>query len=235
MAWLTKTCSACFAASIALTTASFVAAQVTPPTPATHHYELHTETMPPPQELPPPVRDAMSPVALHVSEANDPYCDIWLRAQIPIVAVPDKSTGVMFGEFAQGTFVGAIKFTPTVTDYHNQQVQAGVYTLRYMHLPVDGNHQGKAPGRDFVLLVPAALDPATGPISPGNLMELSRKASTTEHPSVWSMVPPPSNSSPLRNLPALIHSDLGDLWIVYFAAPFTSAGAIGLVVSGHGP
>lgn len=224
-----------FAGFIILLGPSSVFAQVTPPTPPTHHYKLHVVSMPPPEELSPPVRDAMLSTALHVSEANDPYCDIWLRASIPVADKPNKAAGVMFGEVAQSTLVGAIKFTSTVTDYHNQQVQAGVYTLRYMLLPVDGNHQGKAPGRDFVLLVPAALDVANGPIAPANLMEMSRKASTAEHPSVWSLVPPPGNSPPLRDLPALLHSDLGDLWIVYFSAPFTSAGAIGLVVFGHGP
>jgi hypothetical protein len=227
--------SAFLALPLAILCAPPIDAQVTPPTPPAHHYKLLVVSMPPPQELAEPVGDAMLSTALHVSEANDPYCDIWLRASIPVADNPDKTAGVMFGEIAPGTLIGAVKFTPTVADYHNQQVQAGVYTLRYMLLPIDGNHQGRAPGRDFVVLVPAALDVATGPIAVANLMEMSRKASTTEHPSVWSLVPPPSNSPPLRDLPTLIHSDQGDLWIVYFSAPFTSAAAIGFVISGHGP
>lgn len=190
--------------------------------------------MPPPPELQPPVRDAMSSAALHISEDTDPYCDIWLRAQIPVADRPDKSVGVMFGELEQGALLGVIKFTPTVSDYHNQQVQPGVYTLRYMLLPIDGDHQGKASGRDFVVLVPAALDTSTDLIPIADLLDLSRKASSTAHPSVWSLAVPPTNPPP-TNLPLLSHADQGDLWVLYFAAPYTSVSAIGLVVFGHAP
>jgi len=153
---------------------------------------------------------------------------------MPVAEQPDRSDGVMFGEIAQGTLVGAIKFTPAVNDYHNQQVQPGVYTLRYLLLPVDGNHQGKAPGRDFVVLVPAALDTSSDAIAPKDLLDLSRKASSTDHAAVLSLVAPPSNPV-LRALPSLVHSDQGDLWVMYFAAPFAAAAAMGIVVAGHGP
>jgi hypothetical protein len=203
-----------------------------PPAPA-HDYKLHIVTMPPPPELAAPVRDSLSPSTLHISEVNDPYCDIWLRSSVPVADQIDKSAGIVFAEIPQGTLLGAIKFTPAATDYHNQQVQPGVYTLRYLLIPVDGNHQGKAPNRDFVVLVPAVLDLTPALMAPQDLLELSRKASSTGHPSVWSLVPPASN--PPRNLPVLAHSEQGDLWVVYFAAPFTAAAAMGLVVAGHAP
>ncbi len=63
----------------------------------------------------------------------------------------------------------------------------GVYTLRYGNYPVNGNHQGVAPQRDFLVLAPVALDKSGDAISDFDaLMELSRKASGTPHPAVLS-------------------------------------------------
>ena len=52
---------------------------------------------------------------------------------------------------------------------------------------MNGNHQGVAPQRDFLVLVPAALDKTADVIADFDaLMELSRKASGTPHPAVLS-------------------------------------------------
>jgi hypothetical protein len=197
-------------------------------------YKLETTSMAAPQELAAPVRDALSGNALKVSDGKGPYCEIFLRKQIPAVNKPDTSIGVTFGQIAPGTLVGAIKFEDRVTDYRNQQIQAGVYTLRYMLIPVDGNHQGVAPDRDFVLLIPAALDTSAANLPADKaFLDLSRKATGTAHPSVWSMVPAPDPGP--ANLPAIVHQDDGDLWIVYFSGPLAKPLTMGLVVAGHAP
>jgi len=54
-------------------------------------------------------------------------------------------------------------------------------------MPINGDHQGAAPQRDFLLMTPAAQD--TDPNATPNfdtLVGMSRKASGTPHPAVLS-------------------------------------------------
>lgn len=208
--------------------AAIVAAQTT----AEPAFKISAATIPVPQELPAPVRDAISPHALVMSDAKDAYCEFWLRNSVPAVEVPDTSNGVVFGQIKTGTLIGVVKFESRVDDYRRQPIQPGVYSLRYMLQPVDGNHQGVSPDRDFLLLVPATLDQTLAELPADQLLELSRNSSGTSHPSVWSLVPPPNNP-PASKFPALIHQNAGDLWILYFNVPLETPAAMGLVLVGH--
>jgi len=195
-------------------------------------FKIAAATIPVPQELPAPVRDAISPHALVMSDAKDAYCEIWLRNSVPTADTPDQSSGVAFGQIKTGTLIGVIKFESRVDDYRRQPIQPGVYSLRYMLQPVDGNHQGVSPDRDFLLLVPASLDQTLAELPADQLLDLSRKSSGTSHPSVWSLVLPPNNPPP-AHLPALVHQNDGDLWILYFNAPLETPATIGLILVGH--
>lgn len=86
-----------------------------------------------------------------------------------------------------GALLGLLRFAGKGSDRRGQTIAPGVYTLRYGNYPVNGNHQGVAPQRDFLLLVPAALDKSTAAVSNFDaLMDLSRKASGAPHPAVLS-------------------------------------------------
>ena len=214
--------------------AIFFAPNVETQTAAEPTYKIAATTIPAPEELPAPVRDAISPNALAVGDAKGAYCEIWLRNSIPTLETPDKSIGVIFGQMKPGTLVGAIKLELRVDDYRRQPIQPGVYTLRYMLEPVDGNHQGVSPDRDFLLLVPASLDLTPADLPADTLLELSRKSSGTLHPSVWSLVLPPADPPP-ANLPAIVHQSKSDLWILCFNAPLETPAVMGLVLVGHAP
>jgi hypothetical protein len=214
--------------------AIFSAASIASQSTADASFKIAPATTPPPQELPGPVRDAISSNALVVTNAKGAYCEIWLRKSVPTVAAPDKSIGVMFGQMKPGTLVGAIKFEGRVEDYRSQPIQPGVYSLRYMLQPVDGNHQGVSPDRDFLLLVPASLDQTPADLPTDTLLELSRKSSSTGHPSVWNLVSPPDNPPP-PSLPTMIHQSDGDLWVLCFNAPLDTPVVMGLVLAGHAP
>ncbi|MGA3205923.1 MAG: hypothetical protein ABSF12_25800 [Bryobacteraceae bacterium] len=86
-----------------------------------------------------------------------------------------------------GALLGVLRFSAKGSDRRGQTIAPGVYTLRYGNYPVNGNHQGVAPQRDFLVLVPAALDKSADAVSDFDaLMDLSRKASATPHPAVFS-------------------------------------------------
>jgi hypothetical protein len=195
-------------------------------------YKLESSATPVPQDLAAPVQSALSGNALHITGASGPLCEIWLAKAIQPAATPDTSLGVNFGQIAPGTLVGAVKFDAAGGDYRGQPIKPGVYTLRYMLQPVDGNHQGVSPYRDYVLAVPAALDTDGGVMTTDNLLKLSRKAAGTGHPSVWSLVP--ADSAP-ASLPAITHQADGDLWVVYFQASLPTPAKMGLVIVGRAP
>lgn len=199
---------------------------------STQSYKLESSASPAPQDLAGPVRDTLSGNALHVTGPNGPLCEIWLAKTVQAAATPDTSLGVNFGQIAPGALVGAVKFDAAGGDYRGQPIKPGVYTLRYMLQPVDGNHQGVSPYRDYLLAVPAAADSDAGSLTADNLFKVSRKAAGTGHPSVWSLVP--ADNAP-ATLPAIAHQDDGDLWIAYFQVPLATPLNVGLVVVGRAP
>ncbi len=198
-------------------------------------YKAQTAATPSPQELSAAVRDALAPGAIQVTGPQGPLCEIWLRKVVPVRA-PSQELGVAFGQIAEGTLIGAVRFPGEVKDYRRQKIGPGVYTLRYALTPVDGNHY-VAPNRDFLLLSPAADDADPATLTRDTLLALSRKSTVTKHPSVWSLQPPENAAS----LPAMLHVDDGDLWLVAFrvqtqagsAAPAPLVLVLALVVVGH--
>jgi hypothetical protein len=151
-------------------------------------------------------------------------CEVWMRSPIPTGAKSDQQA-VTLPEVEHGTFMGIIQFTAKFNDRRGQTVNPGVYTMRYSYFPQNGDHQGAAPQRDFLLLTPIAVDKdlAAKP-SFDQLMEMSRKASGTPHPSVFSFWKEEESFEP--GLKMLGEHD----WVLY-----TNAGGIklGIILVGR--
>lgn len=113
-------------------------------------------------------------------------CEIWLRAAMP-AGYASKEESVSMTMIAPAALLGAVRFPTRYADRRGQTIQPGVYTMRYGNYPQNGDHQGAAPQRDFMVLSPAA-DDTNGAANPDfdPLMKLSRKASGTPHPAVFS-------------------------------------------------
>lgn len=207
-------------------------------TAAAQSYRIEKTSTAPPQELSAAVRDTLSPEAIRVLGPDGPLWEIWLRKVVAAKASPAQELGISYGQLAEGTLIGAVRFPVQVNDYRRQRVKTGVYTLRYALIPVDGNHHGVAPNRDFLLISPAAADTDPGTMSRGNLMNLSRKSVGTGHPSVWSL---PATESTPSALPVVTHQEDGDLWVLQFGVQMQSGSSapsqavMALVVVGHAP
>jgi hypothetical protein len=192
----------------------------------------------PPPEVSAAVRETLSNDGIRVQGPNGPLCEIWPRKAIPVNASPSSELGVAFGEFAEGTLAAVVRFPAEVIDYRKQRVKAGVYTLRYALNPVNGNHQGVAPQRDFLLASPAADDQSVAVLSVNDLINLSKKVTGANHASVWSLGPVEDQP---KALPAINHQDDGDLWLVEFPLNFLGPSntltvkSVALVVVGHAP
>ncbi len=168
---------------------------------------------PPPSDLPTPISGTLQKDGSKVIAGNG-------------IPSGPKTTedGVALPTIPQGSLLGALRFPGRGADRRGQNIKPGIYTLRYSLHPVNGDHQGVAPQRDFLLLVPAADDP--GPdAKPGfdDLVKLSRKASGTPHPAVLSL-----SSSSNAKFPELKKEGDND-WALHAKIGDT---AVGLIVVG---
>jgi len=143
---------------------------------------------PPPAELAASVSGLLQKDGLKISGADGKVlCEIWLRILMPSGAKTAEDN-VSIQTIPPGALMGAISFPAKHADRRGQQVKAGLYTMRFNIFPQNGDHQGVAPQRDFLILSPAAEDKDGTVISGFDaLMTMSRKASGTPHPLVFSM------------------------------------------------
>jgi len=146
---------------------------------------------PPPPEVASGISQALDPKGFQISSDGAAYCELWLRGNVPSAARSNEQNGalpnVTLPNIPEGTLLGVIRFDGPGSDRRGQTIQPGVYTLRYGIMPLNGNHEGAAPQRDFLLLTPAAEDRdlnATPNLDA--LAAMSRKASHTAHPAVLS-------------------------------------------------
>lgn len=141
---------------------------------------------PPPSDLAPSISSALQKDGTKITNNGTPYCEIWFVSQKPSGGKGDEGqtlTGV-----PQGALMGVIRFDGQGKDRRGQGIKPGVYTLRYALIPINGDHQGAAPQRDFVLMSPAANDKDASAMPAFDaLVGMSTKASGTPHPAVLSL------------------------------------------------
>jgi hypothetical protein len=157
-------------------------------------------------------------------------CDVWLRKAVPSSNVKETE-GALYPQLLPSTMVGLISFPKAATDYRGEAIKPGFYTLRYVLLPNDGNHLGVAPNRDFLLLIPVASDPdPNAQFKYQELINLSRKATGTQHPGPLSMV------GAGAAVPGISQDDQ-EHWIFSAKLTLVSGEAIpfGLIVKGTAP
>lgn len=113
--------------------------------------------------------------------------EVWYRSEVP-AGPASAEANLTMPNVPHGALLAVIQFAQKHEDRRGQTVQPGIYTMRYSYFPENGTHQGAAPQRDFLLLVQAAGD-TEGASTPAfdALLALSRKASGTPHPAVFSI------------------------------------------------
>ena len=137
---------------------------------------------------------------------------------------PVSGFGIRFTTIPEGALVGLAQFPDKGSDYREQHIPAGIYTLRYGLHPEDGDHMGAAPSRDFVLLTPASADTeASKNYGFDDLVELSYKVGNS-HPTIARAETAGGDGSP-----NIWQNDL-EHWVVDVKVV---GGPIGIVVYGH--
>lgn len=142
---------------------------------------------PPPTELDASVAGLLQKDGLKITGTdNKVLCEIWLRSSTPS-APKAVEENVSMPTIPHGSLLGVIRFPGQHADRRGQGVKPGMYTMRFSYYPQNGDHQGAAPQRDFMILSQASVD-KDGAASPAfeALIAMSRKASGTPHPLVFS-------------------------------------------------
>jgi hypothetical protein len=155
-------------------------------------------------------------------------CDIWLCKELS-TASGERPASVNY-PFAPGSLIGVVKFPRKGSDFRDQDVASGVYTLRYGQQPVDGAHVGTSPTRDFVLLLPADKDTSAAPLDYANMTKLSSAAAGSNHPLLLSLQRPGDADGKL----VIRHDETNDWWILRLSGKTKAATVpLDLVVAGH--
>lgn len=141
----------------------------------------------PPSDVPSPIASALQKEGTKVTGPNGVLCEIWLASAAP-KGSPSGEQNVTLADVPHGSLMGIIRFPSAGKDRRGQAIQPGIYTLRYSMFPINGDHQGVAPQRDFFVLSAVAddKDPKARPEFDA-LMKASEKALGTKHPGVMSI------------------------------------------------
>jgi hypothetical protein len=130
---------------------------------------------------------ALNQAGLKVLKENGSVLmEVWFVKTLPGGGATEDNTA--FPDIPHGALIGVVHFPERHSDRRGQTIKPGVYTLRYSRYPVNGDHMGVAPQRDFAVLSVAEkdTDPAAQP-NFARLMSMSRVASGTPHPLVLSI------------------------------------------------
>jgi hypothetical protein len=140
----------------------------------------------PPAEIAAKIAQTLETAGFRITNNGSPYCEIWLRSRLP-AGSSSGAQNVTLPDIPVGALLGLIRFDGNGSDRRGQSIRPGLYTLRYANLPANSDHQGAAPQRDFLLLIPAGedSDPDSTPKLDA-LVAMSRQASGTPHPAVLS-------------------------------------------------
>ena len=136
-----------------------------------------------PAEVPEALRNALAKSGTQVLGADGAVqFEMWMRATLPTGPATAESN-VSLPTIPHGALLGVVRYTAEGSDRRGFQIKPGIYTMRYSVYPVNGDHQGVAPQRDFLILLNIADDPGLE-AAPDfeKLMQLARKAAGAPHP-----------------------------------------------------
>lgn len=173
------------------------------------------------------IKAILAPGAIKVVRGTSrTVCEIWLRKETP--ATEDKLPTAVNYPFIPGQLMGVVRFPKKASDFRNQDIADGVYTLRYGQQPVDGAHVGTSVTRDFLLLLPANVDQNAGTLDYKTLTKHSSQAAGSNHPALLSVLKATEGGEGIR------HDEEHDWWIVRLPVKLKGKElAMDVVIVGH--
>jgi len=213
---------------------ALLAASFSLPLLAADHKVEKVDEPAPKEGISPEIAALLSPTGFKVIRGESRVvCEVWLCKEWPIKET--KTGNDVLYPFQPGQVMGVARFPRKGSDFREQDVPAGLYTLRYGQQPVDGAHVGTSPTRDFLLLTPADKDKSPDIIADFKaLSKASAQTTGASHPAILSL----QRLSDSKDALAIRHQEDKDWWIVRFTGKTKSGSkmadqAVEAVFVGH--
>lgn len=164
----------------------------------------------PPKELDESIRAVLDGKAIQLLEGDKPAFEFWFRREVPLQS-PPPSLEKALEAVKQATLIGAVSVPSDRREYRDDDLYKGVYTMRFVLQPQDGNHLGTADFPYFVALVPAKLDTKLDGFTEYKpLVKASSRETVTDHPVILSLRPAASDEGQIPSLqhPAPEHKSI---------------------------
>ena len=190
---------------------------------------------PPADELAKEIADEIADTGYAVKRSEtSTLCNIWFCKEWKAAADFKPSAAVLY-PFTPGQLIGVVEYKRRGEDFREQDLNRGVYTLRYALQPVDGNHVGTSATRDFLLVVTAENDKSPEAMDIRELYTASSEAAESSHPGLLLMQEVPADADTSK--PSIKQND-DEWWIARLIGQVSADGktkslAIDLVVEGH--
>ena len=194
-------------------------------------YRVEAFEAAPPDDLAPEIAAQIASTGYKVVEGEKrTICEIWPAKQWEVKEGFTPTLQILY-PLKPGTLAGVLRFPRKSTDFRDQDVSRGLYTLRYSNQPVDGNQVGTFQTRDFLLMVPAENDTSPEPIEETSLFESSAEAAGSSHPAIMPLMTADAEAE----VPGLTHFDDNDWWTIRFAGTGSDGKklVVELIVIGH--
>lgn len=179
---------------------------------AQESYKVEPLKEAPPAALAEPVKATLNAEGLRiVDDQGKTVADVWFRKSIPASGKPAGPNGpILFPTLQVGELIGALRFAEEGHDFRDQAIAKGVYTLRYGLQPMNGDHLGASPFRDFALLVPAAKDKTLGDLAAKALHQESAESAGTSHPAILMLLEAPAGAD--KAGASMVHDEEKNTW-----------------------
>lgn len=149
--------------------------------------KVATEKTPVPKVIAPELAKVLGASYKVTGTDGKEIANLWIRDAIPVTGMDEPP---LYSAMEEGTFVGVLEIkSDDMTDFRDQKLSPGIFTMRLGIQPSDGNHMGVAPFPEFLCLSPAEQDKTLAPIAHEDLMKLSKEVAGTGHPTVIFMQP----------------------------------------------
>jgi hypothetical protein len=171
---------------------------------------LKVEEKVPPQELPAEIKSALQGKSIRLTDGDKAVFEFWFRTEVPLSSTPAEPSKSL-DSLKQAVLLGAVRIGSDMRDYRDDEVGAGVYTIRFGLQPSDGNHLGTAAFSYFAVLIPVKYETKVDGITDYKAMvKASSKDTSTGHPLILSLRPVTEMGSglPVLKEPAPSHKSV---------------------------
>jgi hypothetical protein len=155
---------------------------------AEYRHELLDERAP--EAVSKDIRAALSPRASRIlGKDGKPFVDVWWRTKLEAGEDPG-GLGVDFGALLDGSVLAVLRYHVKGSDFRGFAIDPGVYTIRKVTQPEDGDHLGASDTRDFVVVCPVDEDTKLERLGTKKAIELSTKVTKKKHPATLYLIRP---------------------------------------------